>query len=586
MLNKLKKLLKDQKIDYLLLPNSDEYFLEYLPKNKKKVQALTGFSGSNAFVVFGLSKSYFFTDGRYLLQAREELDMDEFEIVDMAKKMPFTFLEEELKDNEVVALDSKLFNVVGVKKLQEVTKNLGASLRFLDENDDIKGIFQKKLQNVTQSRAYNLDKRLVGVDSLTKRRVIAGQMSGELMLVAKPENICWLLNLRGSDLENTPLVLAYGILFKDGSFDLFIDEKKITNLDDENLINVNFIQENCLDLRINVLSKKYSRIQIDKKYCNYFIYQMLENSNFEIVTRTDPIELAKAIKSDIEIRSIKKTHELDGLALTKFLCWLDLEVAKGREIDEILAAKKLLELRKKSKAFLAESFPAISAFGSNGSVIHYHPSVKTNKKIDDSSLYLIDSGGQYLDKELLGTTDVTRTVSFGKATEEQILDFTRVLKGHIALARVKFSKGTTGCNLDILARFHLLQDSKDYAHGTGHGVGCFLSVHEGPCNISKRSHQELLPNMVLSNEPGFYKDGKYGIRIENLVVVKEIDESLLGFETISLAPIDPKLIDFKMLTYPEKKWLKRYHENILDVVGGDLSGEEKDWLEKIADQYC
>jgi len=585
VLKKLKDFLKNQNIDYLLLPNSDEFFLEYLPKDKRKVEALTGFAGSNAFVVFGKKKSYFFTDGRYLLQAEKEIDLKEFEILDLAKKNVFGLLQEILESKNVVAADPKLFNIAQILKLQKITKSLGSELKFLEESSGFDDLLKEKLQNITIDKAYNIDPKLVGIDSLTKRKAIANGITGDFMLVSKPENICWLLNLRGSDLENTPVILAYGILFRDGSFDLFIDEKRIENIEDKNLVGVNFIQESCLDLRLSVLSKEFNKIQIDGFCCNYFVHALLEENKYEIILKDDPIELAKAIKSDSEVKAMKKTHEIDGLALTKFLFWLEKNVSAGKEVDEISAAKKLLGFRKANEGFLNESFPAISAFGGNGSIIHYHPQKSTNKKIDDSNLYLIDSGGQYLAKDFLGTTDVTRTVSFGKASIEQIENFTRVLKGHIALARVKFKRGTTGCNLDILARFHLMQDGKDYAHGTGHGVGCFMSVHEGPCSISKRSHQELIPNMILSNEPGFYEDGKYGIRIESLTLVKEIDGEFLGFETITLAPIDPQLIDFKMLTYPEKKWLKQYHERIAKVLGGDLSDEEKTWLEEIVGKF-
>ena len=585
MLNKLKDFLRNQNVDYLLLPNSDEFFLEYLPKNKRKVEALTGFSGSNAFVIFGKKKSYFFTDGRYLLQAEKELDLKEFEILDLTRKNVFGFLQEILEALNIVAVDPKLFNISQIEKLQNITKNLGAELKFLHESSGFEDIFKEKLQNITPTKAYNIDKKLVGIDSLTKRKAIAKEVSAELMLVTKPENIAWLLNLRGSDLENTPIMLAYGILFKDGRFDLFFDEKRIANIEDENLVNVNFIQESCLDLRLGILSKDHRKVQIDVSGCNYFMYDLLNKEGFEIEYKNDPIELAKSIKSDSEVKAMIKTHEIDGLALTKFLFWLDKKVANCEEVDEISAAKKLLDFRRKLDGFLCESFPAISAFGANGSIIHYHPQDNTNKKIDDSNLYLIDSGGQYLAQNFLGTTDITRTISFGKETKEQIENFTRVLKGHIALARVKFKRGTTGCNLDILSRFDLMQVGKDYAHGTGHGVGCLLSVHEGPCNISKRSHQELIPNMILSNEPGFYEDGEYGIRIENLILIKEIDEEFLGFETISLAPIDPKLVDFDMLTYSEKKWLKEYHERILKVLSDGLSKEERSHLENIVSSF-
>lgn len=581
MLAKLKIFMADNNIDYFLLPNSDEFFLEYLPKSKQFVKLLTNFSGSNAFVIFSKSKSYFFTDSRYFLQARNEINNDEFEILDISSTNLIEFISRLSAGGLNLALDPKYFNVVFMQKLLHITKLNLAKLDFYE----IEEILDLNDQNQFQSEIYNINKNLVGVDSLTKRQAIAKEIKGDFMLVSKPENICWLLNLRSSDLENTPLLLAYGILFKDAKFDLFIDDTRIKNLEDENLVDVNYIQENCVDLRLNFLRKKNAKVQIDENYCNYKIYKILQDNNFEIICNKDPIEIAKAVKSDKEIESIKKAHIADGISLTKFLCWLQKSVLEGHNVDELSAAKKLLEFRAQNKAFLTESFPAISAFSSNASIIHYHPNEDSNKKIDNSNLYLIDSGGQYLATDFLGTTDITRTISFAKMDADKIANFTRVLKGHIALARVKFKKKTTGCNLDILARFHLLQDAKDYGHSTGHGVGCFLSVHEGPINISKKSHQELLPNMLISNEPGYYEDDKYGIRIENLVVVKEIPDQFLAFETISLAPIDPKLIDFKMLTYPERKWLKLYHAKIKESIYHALDDCEKEWLDGILKNY-
>jgi len=585
MLSQFKNLLKDQKIDFFLLPNSDEFFLEYLPEDKKIIKALTGFSGSNAFVIFGLEKSYFFTDGRYLLQAKSEIDLDEFEIIDLGKVTPLNWLENNIVRNCNISLDPAFFSVSFVKRLQEIITKSQAKLNFATE---FRSVFAKELQNITTNLSdeiFCLNSDLLGVTSYEKRKKIADHIAADALLITKPENVCWLLNIRARQVENTPLLLANAILFKDGSVDLFVDEQKVLDVSNDNFKDVNFILAQDFAKRLQYLSSKIESVIIDEKFCNYEIFSLLGENNFAIKSRNNPIELAKSIKSDIEIKNIIKAHEVDGLALTKFLFWLENKVQANENVDELSAAKKLLELRQENTAFLYESFPAISAFASNGSIIHYQPSEKTNKKIDDSNLYLIDSGGQYLSDDFLGTTDVTRTIAFNNPSQDQILNFTRVLKGHIGVARAKFKKGTCGSNLDILARFHLLQDQKDYAHGTGHGVGCFLSVHEGPCGISKSSKQELLPNMLISNEPGYYEDNEYGIRIENLVVVTKIDDEFLSFKTITLAPIDPKLIDFKMLTYPEKQWLKNYHEEVFATMKDKLSGQEIHWLEKIVEIY-
>ena len=588
MLESLKQILQKEKIDFFLLPNSDEFFLEYLPKHKQKIKALTGFSGSNAFVIFTPKKHYFFTDGRYILQAQNQLDTKEFEIINLAKTSVLSWLKQNITNNCTIAFDEKLFNINFVKKINEISDASHSTVKLLSDNAEFNNLFAKKLQNISneeEPKVFCLDTKLLGVDSLTKRQVICSQMLGDALVISKPENICWLLNIRSSELENTPLFLGYAILLKNGKVDLFADEERIANKNDENLQNVNFIQPNCIDLRLKFLAKNLSKVQIDDNYCNYFIHNNLEKNNCKVIFAKDPIDLAKSLKSDSEIRGAIKSHKIDGLALTKFLFWIDDSVKNNANIDEMSVAEKLLEFRKKNKAFLGESFPAISSFGKNASIIHYQANEKTNIKIDSSNLYLIDSGGQYLGDDFLGTTDVTRTISFTKPTEGQIANFTRVLKGHISLSRAKFKKGTTGSMLDILARFHLWQDGKDYAHGTGHGVGSLLSVHEGPQAISARSHQELLPNMILSNEPGYYEDNNYGIRIENLIYVSEIDEEFLEFKNLTLAPIDAKLIDFKMMTYPEKKWLKNYHQEIFNNFESELNKDEKLWLSALVQVY-
>ncbi len=544
-LKELKKLLKEQKIDYFFLPNSDEFFSEYLPENKKRIQYVTGFTGSNAYVIFGQNKSYFFTDGRYILQAQNEIDLAEFEIFNIAEKPVLSWISDNIKKDEKIALDPKLVNVNFVKKI-------AAEKVFCEKNlvDEI----WHDVPNATASKVFALDEKLTGADSIFKRNQVLKNFDADAMIITKPENLCWLLNIRAFDIEFTPLLLAYAILFKNGEVELFVDEKRFAGI---NLPQVNFVQNDCFDLRIAVLKKSVKKIQIDLESTNYWLYEILEKNNFEIIAKTDPINLLKACKNQTEVSGMIKAHEEDGAAVSKFLLWLENALKNGEEVDEIKAEEKILEFRKESKNFLYPSFNTISSFADNGAVIHYHASKKTNKKIEGDSLYLIDSGGQYCG-DFIGTTDVTRTVAVGNPTEEMMENFTRVLKGHIALARAKFPRGTTGGQLDALARFHLWNVGKDYDHGTGHGVGSFLSVHEGPCGISRRAHQELLPGMIISNEPGFYKEGEYGIRIENLMLVEEFNEKFLCFKTLTLVPLDERLIDFSMLTYPEKKWLAEY----------------------------
>ena len=536
----LKEILKNQKIDYFFLPNSDEFFLEYLPQNQKRIEYLTGFSGSNAYIIFGPEKSYFFTDGRYLLQAKNEIDLTEFEIINIADKSVIVWLQENLKSDENLALDAKLSSVNFVNLVKKITENLV----FLDQNP-VDEIWQNRPKQ-PEAKVFYLDEKISGLDSKSKRKQVLSDLEADALIITKPENLCWLMNIRAADIEFSPLFLSYGILFKDGEVELF---------------------RSFNELKIDARELK---IQTDATTTNYQLYQELQKNNNEIIFKNCPIEILKSIKNKVEIEGSIKAHEADGLALTSFLNWLENALKNNEEIDEIKAEEKLLEFRKKNPNFLYPSFASISGFASNGAVIHYRASKKTNKKFDKNSLYLIDSGGQYFG-EYMATTDVTRTVAVGEPTMEMIENFTRVLKGHIAIARAKFPRGTTGAQLDVLARFHLWQAGLDYDHGTGHGVGSFLSVHEGPCGISKRAHQELLEGMILSNEPGFYKEGEYGIRIENLMLVEKYNDRFLCFKTLTLAPIDLKLVDLKMLTYPEKKWLENYHERISKAFDNLLS---------------
>ncbi len=538
MLKKLKNFLKEQKIDWFLLPNSDEFFSEYLAEDKKLIQSLTGFTGSNATVIFGQEKSFFFTDGRYILQAKNQLDLNEFEIFNLSETPLFSVLPQGAK----IAADPKLTSVAFAKKYP-----------FIELIE-----VEKSFVLAGQTKQYfNISNKISGCDSKTKISQVLKNLEADALLITKPENICWLLNIRGRDLEFTPTFLTYAILFKNGEFELFKE-------------------------KIPSLKKEIRKIQIDESSTNHWLYSELKKADFELIHKLDPIDLIKSQKNPTEIFGAIKAHEEDGLAVTKFLFWL----SNCGKTDEISAAKKLLEFRQESPSFFSESFAAISGFASNGAIIHYHSTKKTNKTFLSNELYLIDSGGQYLGEDFCGTTDITRTIAVGNPSAEMVENFTRVLKGHIALARAKFPRGTSGAQLDVLAREHLWRAGLDYQHGTGHGVGSFLSVHEGPCGISKRSHQELLAGMILSNEPGFYKEGEYGIRIENLMLVEEVAEkNFLQFRTLTLAPIDPTLINFKMLTYPERKWLINYHQEIYEKFAKKLTQEISNWVLDLAKLY-
>lgn len=582
-IKKLKKILKEKGVNFFILPNSDEFFLEYLPESEKRIEFLTGFSGSNACVVFAEKSSYFFTDGRYTLQAKDQLDLDEFAIFNMAEKSVISWLKSNLKKGQKLAIDPKLFNINFISVCQKIATENAAEI-VLFANDIVAEIWENR-PKPTSSEVFFCDEKISGESSILKRQRLLKNITADALIITKPENLCWLLNLRASDVEFTPLLVAYAILFKDGKIELFADEKRFANLSKDSLQDVTIIQQDCLDLRLNFLSKSIKTIQIDADSTNYWLYLLLKENDFEVIFAKDKMELLKSQKNKTEVFGAIKSHEIDGLAVTKFLFWLTKEVKNGAEIDEISAQKKLLELRQKNADFLYPSFGTISSFAANGAIIHYQATKKTNKRITGNSLYLVDSGGQYLGKNFYGTTDITRTIAVGKPSAEMIENFTRVLKGHIVLASVKFPLGVKGSDLDVLARSNLWKDGKDYDHGTGHGVGSFLSVHEGPCAISRRNLQMLLPNMILSNEPGFYVEGKYGIRIENLMLVEEVDDKFLQFKTLTLAPIDANLIDFSMLTNAEKTWLSNYHQEVFEKLKDGLDREENAWLKKIISAY-
>jgi len=572
----LKQNLKSQKIDHFILPNSDEFFLEYLPESEKRVQYISGFTGSNATIIFSEKKSHFFTDGRYTLQARNEIDLAEYEIFNIAEKPLFSWLKENLKKSEIVATDAKLVSVKFIATLQKIIDEIGAKLVFVRKNP-IDEIWKSQPES-PKSAVFFHDLKYSGVDSQEKRAQVLQGCDADIILFTKPESICWLLNIRASDIEFTPLLTAYAILFRDGKVNLFVDENRCSVQVKEKLTNVNLISPNLLEARLIELSGDIKKIQIDPSTTNYWLYKIIKNCNFKITETQDPTLLIKACKNKIEISGSLRAHEIDGLAVTKFLFWLE----ENSEIDEIAAEEKLLEFRKENPEFLYLSFNTISSFASNGAIIHYHSSPKTNKKLAGNSLYLVDSGGQYYQ----GTTDITRTIAIGQPTPEMIDDFTLVLKGHIALACTQFASATTGAQLDSIARNPLLQVGKNYDHGTGHGVGSFLSVHEGPCSISTRSTaQTLQEGMILSNEPGFYKENAYGIRIENLMLVQKLNDDLLEFLTLTLAPLDYRLINFEKLSNSERNWLENYHKKVFLIHKNNLNPREQAWLAAVSEQY-
>ena len=568
-MKKIKNFLIENNFDYFLLPNSDEFFSEYLPQHQKRVEFITGFSGSNATIIFGQNKNYFFTDGRYILQAKQQLDLNEFEIINIADKPLFSWLKDNVDKTQNLALDPKLLS----KNFIEECENFLSKITFLQKNPIDEIWIDKPI--IKGSQVFSLPLNLVGENYEQKKSKLLDGFLSDAIFISKPENLNWLLNIRSDDVDYTPLFLAQALLFKNGKLVIFANEERFENI---NLENVEIISKEKFEEYFKRFSSQKTLIQIDKRATNYWSCEVFEKNNIKYFHKNCPIEILKAIKNSHEIIGARKSHYHDAVAIVRFLFWLEDSQKKQQIISEISAQQKLLEFRQKCDHFLYPSFETISGFEANGAIIHYHSTPQTNKEFLGNSLYLFDSGGQYFGDNFCGTTDITRTIAIGMPTLEMIEDYTRVLKGHIALARIKFPRGTSGSQLDVLARSHLWNVGKNYDHGTGHGVGSFLSVHEGPCSISKNSLQALQIGMILSNEPGFYKEGEYGIRLENLMLVTEFDEKFLCFETLTLAPFDFNLIDFKMLTYPEKKWLAEYHRNILRTIGEELNYQELSWF--------
>lgn len=567
----LRQELKRRGVYAFIQPSNDEFLGEYIPDSAKRLEWLTGFSGSAGTAIITLKKAAFFTDGRYTLQAQKELNKA-FEIHNYSELTPSAWLK--TQGVKLLGIDSWLHTPQSMKTVEKqgiVLKPIANPIDSLWEERPAEPNAPVQPHVAAFAGETSLAKRHWLVKELKKHKADA-------FFLTAPDSICWLLNIRGQDVPFTPFVLCRALFFSNRNIVLFIDQEKITALAQKHLGTNVLI---CPPSKIEAICKKLAKkkVMLDPAQSSIALFDILQKANAKIVQVTDPCQLEKSRKNPVELANMEEAHVQDGIALVKFLHWFEAQ-KKTTEID---AAEKLLSFRKEREGFQGSSFASISGFGSNGAIVHYRAQAKTNKAISGNGLYLIDSGGQYLK----GTTDVTRTVLKGKATLEQKEHFTLVLKGHIAIARARFPKGTSGSQLDCLARYALWQEGLDYDHGTGHGVGSYLSVHEGPQRISKRGGDvPLEPGMVLSNEPGFYKPSKYGIRIENLVyVAKEKIEKgktpFFKFETLTLAPIDIRLIDKTLLSQEELLWLDQYHQKVQETLEPFLSKSTNEWLRKV-----
>ena len=571
----LRTLLKKKGYDYYLLPRTDKFLNEFISEEDERIKWLTGFSGSFAFVIISLKQNLIFTDGRYINQIKKEVDKKIFKILDVDDKKPISWLKDKIKAKEKVLLDSWLFsceNFNYIKKTlqKEKCEVLLSKEIFVDE-------IWKKKRNKINKKIFIREKKYSGVSFKNKIQYVKKILRNKKInnyFFSSPESISWLLNIRSNQINYTPVVLSFLLLNTDNKSYFFGKsnmrlKKYLTPY--FSIFDINNLKE--ILINFSIINKE---IYLDPKKTSCFIENFFKTIGIIVKYSQDPCVNLKLIKNSIEVKGSKSSHIRDGVSICKFLFWLDEIIKKDKKVTEITTSKKLFDYRKKNKLFCGLSFETISAFGSNGAIIHYRVSKKTNKILKKGNLYLFDSGAQYLD----GTTDITRTISIGDNQNLEQKDiFTRVLKGNIGLSNHIFNERTTGRSLDKVARKHLQKKKYDYPHGTGHGVGSYLSVHEGPISISKESKTKFKKGMFLTNEPGFYKTNQYGIRIENvLLVVKR--KKFLSFEALTLAPIDTKLIDANLLNIQEKNWINNYHNRVFNKLKKYLNKKESEWLKE------
>lgn len=562
------------------VPHEDEYQNEYLPDANERLAWASGFTGSFGSAFIFTDRAVIFADGRYKLQVKEQTDPELFEIAAVPEPGPFGWLAQQSMPGKVIGYDPKLMSPNDVESLRAAVTRAGASLLRLSENPIDLAWTDRPEQPCVKAVPHALQH--AGKAHADKRADIGEALSADTLdaaIITAPASLAWAFNIRGGDVSHTPLALGRAILFADGSAELYLDEGKADDALRQHLGNgVTLRPLSALDDGLSALKDK--RVSLDPAIASAWFFDAVEAAGGEIIRQMDPVALPKAKKNTDELNGTIAAHIRDGVAVTRFLHWLDTDAQSG-DVTEIDAALKLETLREETGLLHDLSFTTISGAGPNGALPHYRVSSASNRVLERGSLYLVDSGGQYLD----GTTDITRTVPIGEASADMKRHYTLVLKGHIALDAVRFPAGTTGTHLDVLARHALWQAGLDYQHGTGHGVGVYLGVHEGPQRIAKAWNSVPLDTgMIVSNEPGFYREGQYGIRIENLQYIKapapipggEID--MYGFECLTFAPLARDLIDLSILSSGEIDWVNDYHEKVVRLIGINLDEGAAAWL--------
>ena len=566
-------------LDAFIIPRADEYLGEYVPPQNERLQWLSGFSGSAGVAVVLKTRAAMFVDGRYTIQVKQQVPEASFEFHHLIEEPPTGWLCETLGENARIGIDSRMHTLSWYQATRKALATKNIELIELDHNPIDLHWEDRPVPDL--KLAMLLGEEYTGVNSEKKRQMISAeiQKSGaDIALISQLDSIAWLLNIRGGDVPRLPVLLAFATLDSTGDMVIYTDPRKLPNDFAAHVgKGVTVKEEDQLEQALHNLGNQGKRVMADPTMANAWCQLRCQNAGARLIAATDPVLIPKAQKNETELGGIRNCHIRDGSAVSRYLAWIDREVTSGTLYNEAELADKLESFRRELTDIHDLSFDTISAAGKNGALCHYNHMNGTPAMLEMNNLYLVDSGGQYSD----GTTDITRTVIIGEPTAEHRKMYTLVLKGHIALARAVFPRGTSGVQLDVLARQFLWQEGLDYDHGTGHGVGAFLSVHEGPQRISKSGpQQELLPGMVVSNEPGYYQEDCFGIRCENLVIVVAREDGWLAFETITFAPFDTRLVDTSIMSQAEIDWLNDYHQEVRTKLAPILESDDLHWLER------
>ncbi|ASP38343.1 X-Pro aminopeptidase [Bacterioplanes sanyensis] len=576
----IREIMAEQGLDAYVMATFDEYLSEYVPERNQRLHWLTGFTGSAGAAVVLADKASMFVDGRYTVQVRQQVDGDAFEYRHQIEEPFGEWLTQQLAAGAKVGIDSRMFSFASFNRLRDTLDKAGIELVAQSQHPVDQLWHDRPAETINKGITMPLE--YTGLSSVEKRQQIAAKLQQDKLdaaLLFAADSVAWLLNVRGRDIPSMPVILGYALIDANAQVTWFTNAEKLPDGFYEHVGDgVTVLSE--ADATTVFATLKDKKVLADPATANAWTQLSLQQAGAELIAGQDPVLIPKACKNTTEQEGMRQAHIRDGVAEVKFLHWLDNALHAGEDLNEADVADKLFSFREQQDKFKEVSFDTISAAGSNAAMCHYNHNNGTPAQLPKQGVYLVDSGGQYLD----GTTDITRTIAIGDPDGEVKQQFTRVLKGHIALQNARFPKGTTGTQLDVLARQFLWQHGFDFDHGTGHGVGAYLSVHEGPQRISKASSTVALqPGMVLSNEPGYYKADAYGIRCENLIMVREAeglagDVTMLEFEVLTLAPFDKRLLDTSLMTSDEIAWLNAYHQQVYDTLAERLNDDERHWL--------